>query len=793
MVYEIENNNSKNAANLITSGVTVTGRVTTPIDYDVYKIFATAGTVIEFTFQQEQYAGGGYSKLSFSDSLGQSISGSTGYGSSNESFLIKAPSTGFVYATVSGQSSSRGSYNITAVNDTSVSAATYSLSNNSYSVNEGSTASFTLTTKNLASGTSVPYTLSGVSSADVSGGLSGTAVVNSSGVATISATLLNDNLTEGAETLTLTAGGASASTVVNDTSNLVATYSISNSHYSQNEGNTALFILSTKNVAYGTPVPYTLSGISSADILGDLSGIAIVNSYYGQTIIKVTLLNDNLTEGAETLTLTAGGASASIVVNDTSVSAATYSLSNNSYSVNEGSTASFTLTTKNLASGTSVPYTLSGVSSADVSGGLSGTAVVNSSGVATISATLLNDNLTEGAETLTLTAGGASASTVVNDTSVSAATYSLSNNSYSVNEGSTASFTLTTKNLASGTSVPYTLSGVSSADVSGGLSGTAVVNSSGVATISATLLNDNLTEGAETLTVTAVGASASTVVNDTSKQSLSSTTRNFEVTTREARALVDNLGVDDPVDMFAGVTNWATLPAGGRSLPVIGETLSGDVGLFSIPALDPEGEKLTFTITQRGEGDSSLFTMLPGTNQFRFRELPDFNNPKDGAFVDERDPSVIISTAGDNLYTVEVQASGYGTTYAVIVESASSSGSTGSVGNDTSNTPAAGNTLDVIVDLFGTVSMLKGLSEINNGTVHTLTYNGHVFNYAEVDSLLTTVVRNGEFTAEFAQEIADSYPTAAGITYNTVVSLVGAADLDNLLIAVAGADGSYVS
>ena len=383
--------------------------------------------------------------------------------------------------------------------------------------------------------------------------------------------------------------------------------------------------------------------------------------------------------------------------------------------------------------------------------------------------------------------------TVVNDTSKSVATYSLSNNSYSVNEGSTASFTLTTKNLASGTSVPYTLSGVSEADVSGGLSGTAVVNSNGVATITVTLLNDNLTEGAETLTVTAGGASASTVVNDTSKQSLSSTTRNFEVTTREARALVDNLGVDDPVDMFAGVTNWATLPAGGRSLPLIGETLSGDVGLFSIPALDPEGEKLTFTITQRGEGDSSLFTMLPGTNQFRFRELPDFNNPKDGAFVDERDPSVIISTAGDNLYTVEVQASGYGTTYAVIVESASSSGSTGSVGNDTSNTPAAGNTLDVIVDLFGTVSMLKGLSEINNGTVHTLTYNGHVFNYAEVDSLLTTVVRNGEFTAEFAQEIADSYPTAAGITYNTVVSLVGAADLDNLLIAVAGADGSYVS
>ncbi len=116
--------------------------------------------------------------------------------------------------------------------------------------------------------------------------------------------------------------------------------------------------------------------------------------------------------------------------------------------------------------------------------------------------------------------------------------------------------------------------------------------------------------------------------------------------------------------------------------------------------------------------------------------------------------------------------------------SSSSSGSNGGV---------AGNTLDVIVNLFGTVSMLKGLIEVNNGTVHTLSYNGTVFNYAEIDPLITTVVRNGEFTAEFAQEIADAYPSAAGIKYNTVVSLVGAAAIDDLLMSVAGSDGSYVS
>ena len=392
---------------------------------------------------------------------------------------------------------------------------TYSLSAGSSEVNEGSSATFTLSTTNVPAGAAVPYTLSGVSAADVSGGLSGTAVINSSGVATISVNLINDSLTEGAETLTVTAGGASASTTVNDTSKSVGTYSLSNNSYSVNEGSTAFFTLTTTNLAPSTPIPYTLSGISAADVSGGLSGTAVVNSS-GVAAISATLLNDKLTEGAETLTVTAGGASASTVVNDTSKSVATYSLSNNSYSVNEGSAASFTLTTKSLASGTSVPYTLSGISAADVSGGLSGTAVVNSSGVAAISATLLNDKLTEGAETLTVTAGGASASTVVNDTSKSP-TYSLSSASSSVNEGGTAVFTLTSKNVSGYTQIPYTLSGISTADLSfGSLTGSTYAYSSGVQTINVYLRSDRATEGPETLTITVGDTSASVIINDTS-------------------------------------------------------------------------------------------------------------------------------------------------------------------------------------------------------------------------------------------------------------------------------------
>jgi hypothetical protein len=85
-----------------------------------------------------------------------------------------------------------------------------------------------------------------------------------------------------------------------------------------NEGTVATFTLRTTNVEPGTPVGYSLSGISAADVFGgSLSGNAIVTS--GVATISVALLNDLLTENAETLTVTAGGATASMVVNDTSI------------------------------------------------------------------------------------------------------------------------------------------------------------------------------------------------------------------------------------------------------------------------------------------------------------------------------------------------------------------------------------------------------------------------------------------------------------------------------------------
>lgn len=110
-----------------------------------------------------------------------------------------------------------------------------------------------------------------------------------------------------------------------------------------------------------------------------------------------------------------------------------------------------------------------------------------------------------------------------------------------------------------------------------------------------------------------------------------------------------------------------------------------------------------------------------------------------------------------------------------------------------SPTPGTGtNTLDVIVDLFGQVMYLKGLTETITSTSHTIQYSGTSFNYSEVDGFLTTVSRNGDFTDEFAKEIAEAFPSVAGITYSTAVALVGASAIEGVLISVAGADGNYV-
>ena len=98
----------------------------------------------------------------------------------------------------------------------------------------------------------------------------------------------------------------------------------------------------------------------------------------------------------------------------------TYAVSRSTSSVNEGSSISFSLATTGLANGTNVPYTISGITTADISG----TALTGNFVIGTTDAVTLNvaaDSLTEGNETISfaLDNGESTQTATVVDTSLS--------------------------------------------------------------------------------------------------------------------------------------------------------------------------------------------------------------------------------------------------------------------------------------------------------------------------------------------------------------------------------------
>jgi hypothetical protein len=125
----------------------------------------------------------------------------------------------------------------------------------------------------------------------------------------------------------------------------------------------------------------------------------------------------------------------------------------------------------------------------------------------------------------------------------------------------------------------------------------------------------------------------------------------------------------------------------------------------------------------------------------------------------------------------------------------------GVVSNSTPVVTSLTNTLSVVVDkgvLGFDAVLLKELTEkmtLRDGFVtnHTVTYGATTFEYAQVDALIMTVTRNGNFTDEFRQEITDAAPSAAGLTYTDAVALVGNVSIDSVVVHLAGADGLFVA
>lgn len=180
--------------------------------------------------------GNGTSSSSFTISYDEDASGSAGTG------FTELPGNGqtFTYYTqarVTGGTPDEqagtptGTYWINTGNSFTIvrdAARTYSVSANPTSINEGQSTTFTVTTGNVDDADTINYSITGITADDLTtGGLTGTLTI-SSNTASVSITLANDSLTDGAETATLTlastdstgasTGTPSASVNVADTS-----------------------------------------------------------------------------------------------------------------------------------------------------------------------------------------------------------------------------------------------------------------------------------------------------------------------------------------------------------------------------------------------------------------------------------------------------------------------------------------------------------------------------------------------------------------------------------------------
>jgi hypothetical protein len=113
---------------------------------------------------------------------------------------------------------------------------------------------------------------------------------------------------------------------------------------------------------------------------------------------------------------------------------------------------------------------------------------------------------------------------------------SITGSQSEADEGDSVAFTITTTPATASLPISWQITGVSALDVTGGqLSGIAITNGSGVATVTVEIREDMTTEGTETLTFLAIPAFATfdVTIADTSVAAIARHWRMFEVQVRD--------------------------------------------------------------------------------------------------------------------------------------------------------------------------------------------------------------------------------------------------------------------
>mgnify|MGYP000517786245 CR=1 FL=1 len=392
--------------------------------------------------------------------------------------------------------------------DTSI-AATYTLVPNVSNITEGGTVYYTINTTGVSEGTTLYWGNTGTTdAADFTNGLNtGSVVIDVNGYGVITRALKNDYNTEGTQTIILKLYTDSGRT------NLVKTATTVN----VNDGTFVNEVL--------TITPTTVQ-FNQTFVLTITGGIPYDTFYWSTdgTGYENTLTLDENGEyynGAAGFGFAVGNHIIYVKFNTTqhlrnaswTVTAAipTYSITPNITSVNETNNRSvtYTITTTNVADGTTLYWTNTGtVDANDFTDGLFQSTVVINSNTGSFTRTIKTDNTTEGTESIAIrldtgyywSNNVANATTVlVSDTSLSVPTYSLTKNVTSVNEGGTITYTVTTTSVPPNTYLYWINYGSTvAADFTSNTNQGSVLIYNNTGTFTRTLTNDQTTEGPET-------------------------------------------------------------------------------------------------------------------------------------------------------------------------------------------------------------------------------------------------------------------------------------------------------
>ena len=418
---------------------------------------------------------------------------------------------------------------------------------------------------------------SGADSAEPADYTSGTTVTIPAGSTTVPVeiVLVNDSIVENTEGLTVTLSGVSPSTSVSLGGSVSATGSIqdndsaivtlSGATTSADEGNSLYYDVQLSNpVAWPVTVSYGVvgSGADNAEPADYTSGTTVTIPAGSTTVpVEVVLVNDSIVENTEGLTVTLSGVSPSTSVSlGGSVSAtgsiqdndsAIVTLSGATTSADEGNSLYYDVQLSNpVAWDVTVSYGVvgSGADSAEPADYTSGTTVTIPAGSTTVpvEVVLVNDSIVENTEGLTVTLSGVSPSTSVSLGGSVSATGSIQDNDSSIVtlsgattsavEGNSLYYDVQLSNpVAWDVTVSYGVvgSGADSAEPADYTSGTNVIIPAGGTTVSIEipLVDDNIVENSEELTISLSSVSPSTSVSLGSSVSATGTIQNNDTAT----------------------------------------------------------------------------------------------------------------------------------------------------------------------------------------------------------------------------------------------------------------------